>query len=85
MFVVCVWGVCVCVCLCPCLCVCVQVRVCMDTYRIVERFGLGGTLQIPSLQAPAVGRDTSHRSRRLRAPSSPALIPVDVTYVYVHV
>jgi len=36
-------------------------------------FELGGTLKIISFQTPAMGRDTFHQTRLLRAPSSLAL------------
>jgi len=36
----------------------------------MEWFGLEGTLQIIWFQPPAMGRDTFHQSRVLRAPSN---------------
>ena len=39
----------------------------------IEWFGLEGTLQIISFQPPAMGRDTFHQTRLLKAPSHLAL------------
>jgi len=42
----------------------------VDRHRIIEWFGLRGTLKIISFQPPAIGRDTSLQTRLLTAPSS---------------
>ena len=44
--------------------------------RIIEWFGLEGTLKITQFQPPAMSRDIFHQTRLLKAPSSLALNPV---------
>ncbi|PKU29536.1 zinc finger ccch domain-containing protein 11a [Limosa lapponica baueri] len=43
--------------------------------EITEWFGLEGTLKIIQFQPPALGRDTSHHTRVVKAPSNLALNP----------
>jgi len=45
----------------------------MLNHRTIKWFGLEGTLKITWFQPPAMGRDTFHQTRLLRAPSNPAL------------
>jgi len=45
----------------------------LNHHRIIECFGLEGTLQIISFQPPAMGGDPFHQSRLLQAPSNLAL------------
>ena len=42
-------------------------------YRIIEWFGLGGTLKLIWFQPPAMSRDIFHQSMLLRAPSNLAM------------
>ena len=44
-------------------------------HRLMDWFGLGGTLEIIWSQPPARSRDISHQPRVLRAPSNLALSP----------
>ena len=47
----------------------------VNIHRIIEWFGLEGTLQLIQFQPHAMGRDPFHQPRVLRAPSNLALNP----------
>jgi len=52
---------------------CISEIIHQQTHRIIQWFGLEGTLQTISFQPPAMGRDPFHQTRVLRAPSNLAL------------
>ena len=52
---------------------CANGKILWHNHRIVERFGLEGTLQITQSHSPAMDRDPFHQPRLLQAPSNPAL------------
>jgi len=49
----------------------------LQSHRLIECFGLEGTLKITQSKPPAMGRDIFHQTKVLRAPSNLALGTAD--------